>query len=44
MGPESFVGRWSWVERASEADATDVFDTEKSYWADSYCFVEFGLR
>ncbi len=44
VGPESFVGRWSWVERASEADATDVFDTEKSYWADSYCFVEFGLR
>lgn len=44
VGPESFTGKWSWVERKSEADATDVYDTEKDYWTDTYCFVEFGLQ
>lgn len=44
VGPESFTGKWSWVERKSEADATDVYDTEKDYWTDTYCFVEFGLK
>ncbi len=43
VGPESFTGKWSWVERESEADATEIFDTEKNYWVDTYCFVEFGL-
>lgn len=43
VGPESFTGKWSWVERKSEADATEIFDMNKSYWTDSYCFVEFGL-
>ncbi len=43
VGPESFTGKWSWVERKSEADATDISDRNKNYWTDSYCFVEFGL-
>lgn len=43
VGPESFTGKWSWVERKSEADATEIFDMNKNFWTDSYCFVEFGL-
>lgn len=43
VGPESFTGKWSWVERKSEADATEIFDMEKDYWVDTYCFVEFGV-
>ncbi|MGB8455671.1 MAG: glycosyl hydrolase [Anaerocolumna sp.] len=43
VGPESFTGKWSWVERKSEADATEIFDRNKNYWTDSYSFVEFGL-
>lgn len=43
VGPESFTGRWSWVERKSEADATDIDDRTKTYWTDTYCFVEFGI-
>ena len=44
VGPESFTGKWSWVERKSEADATEIIDRNKNYWTDSYCFVEFGLH
>lgn len=43
VGPESFTGRWSWVERESEADATEIFDRNKNYWTDTYCFVQFGV-
>ncbi|QHQ61014.1 hypothetical protein Ana3638_09735 [Anaerocolumna sedimenticola] len=43
VGPESFTGKWSWVERKSEADATEILDRTKNYWTDSYCFVEFGF-
>lgn len=43
VGPESFTGKWSWVERKSEADATEIFDMEKDFWVDTYCFVEFGV-
>lgn len=43
VGPESFTGKWSWVERESESDATDIADRTKSYWNPDYCFVEFGL-
>lgn len=42
VGPESFTGKWSWVERESESDATDIADRTKSYWNPAYCFVEFG--
>lgn len=44
VGTESFTGKWSWVERKSEADATDIVDKDKDYWTDSYCFVDFGLK
>lgn len=43
VGPESFTGKWSWVERKSEADATEVIDLDKNYWTDTYSFVDFGL-
>lgn len=43
VGPESFTGKWSWVERKSEADATEIFDMDKNFWVDTYCFVEFGV-
>ncbi len=43
VGPSSFTGEWSWVERTSEADATEIFDRSKNYWTDSYCFVSFGI-
>lgn len=44
VGPSSFTGVWSWVERVSEADATDIADRTKNYWNDDYCFVDFGLE
>ncbi len=44
VGPDSFTGKWSWVERKSEADATDIADRTKNYWTDSYSFVKFGLK
>ena len=43
VGPDSFTGKWSWVERVSEADATEILDRSKNYWTDDYCFVEFGM-
>lgn len=43
VGPESFTGKWSWVERESESDATDIEDRDKNYWTDSYSFVKFGV-
>lgn len=43
VGPSSFTGEWSWVERTSEADATEIFDRSKNYWTDSYYFVSFGI-
>lgn len=44
VGPESFTGKWSWVERKSEADATDISDRDKSYWTDTYSFIRLGLE
>lgn len=44
VGPESFTGKWSWVERKSEADATEITDRNKNYWTDTYSFVDFGLH
>jgi hypothetical protein len=43
VGPSSFTGEWSWVERESEADGTDLGDRNKNYWMDAYSFVAFGL-
>ncbi|HOO27858.1 MAG TPA: hypothetical protein PLU43_05295, partial [Lachnospiraceae bacterium] len=44
VGPESFTGKWSWVERETEADATDISDRNKNYWTDTYSFIEFGME
>ncbi|BCJ93220.1 hypothetical protein acsn021_07890 [Anaerocolumna cellulosilytica] len=44
VGPSSFTGEWSWVERESEADGTDLGDRSKNYWMDAYSFVAFGLN
>lgn len=43
VGPDSFSGKWSWVERESEADATEIFDRSQNFWTDSYCFVAWGI-
>lgn len=42
VGPLSFTGQWSWVERESEADGTDFEDRTRNYWTDAYAFVQFG--
>lgn len=42
VGPLSFTGKWSWVERESEADGTDFEDRNRDYWTDAYAFVDFG--
>jgi hypothetical protein len=44
VGPLSFTGRWSWVEKKSEAIPSTKEDREKSYWTDRYSFVRFGLK
>ena len=44
VGPESFTGKWSWVERKSEADATDISGRDRNYWTDSYSFIKFGME
>lgn len=44
VGPSSFTGEWSWVERESEADGTDLGDRSKNFWMDAYSFVAFGLE
>lgn len=42
VGPLSFTGKWSWVERESEADGTDFEDRTQNFWTNEYAFVEFG--
>ncbi len=42
VGPDSFTGRWSWVEKESEAKPATKEEREMSYWKDRYCFVQFG--
>ncbi len=43
VGPDSFTGRWSWVEKATEAEPARAEDRSRSYWKDGYAFVTFGL-
>lgn len=43
VGPQSFEGVFSWLERPSEAVPIDRSLATKSYWADSYTFVRFGF-
>lgn len=44
VGPMSFTGKWSWVERESEADVNAFMNTEENFWSDDYSFVKFGLK
>jgi len=44
VGPLSFTGKWSWVERPTEGVPINDSDRTKNYWMDDYCFVEFGLK
>ncbi len=43
VGPDSFTGKWSWVEKATEADATNDEDRSRNLWDDRYAFVPFGV-
>ena len=43
VGPESFTGRWSWVEKSTEAKPATREERERGYWNEDYCFVRFGL-
>lgn len=43
VGPESFSGKWSWVEKKGETETTTPEIRQKNYWQDDYCFVKFGL-
>jgi hypothetical protein len=43
VGPDSFTGRWSWVEKETEAFPASSEDRKRNYWKDGYSFVTFGL-
>ena len=43
VGPDSFSGKWSWVEKKSETETTTPQISQQNYWQDDYCFVKFGL-
>lgn len=43
VGPDSFTGRWSWVEKATEAFPASSEERARSYWKAGYSFVTFGL-
>jgi len=42
VGPMSFTGKWSWVERETEAVPLTE-EQKKDYWTDRYCFVKFSI-
>lgn len=43
VGPGSFTGEWSWVEKKSEAIPATKEDKIKNYWDEGYAFVPFGI-
>lgn len=43
VGPGSFTGEWSWVEKKSEANPATAEERQKNYWDERYAFVPFGL-
>ncbi len=43
VGPVSFTGEYSWCERPTEGTPDLPEMRAASFWADSYCFVKFGL-
>lgn len=44
VGPSSFVGEWSWVEKEGETQVTSDEERQKDFWRDGYAFVRFGLN
>lgn len=44
VGPLSFVGKFSFAEKQTEAVPTTEEEMSKDYWREGYCFVEFGLN
>jgi hypothetical protein len=44
VGPDSFTGKWSWVEKKTEAIPSTEEERKADYWLDRYAFVEFGLK
>lgn len=44
VGPSSFVGEWSWVEKEGETQVTSDEERHKDFWQDNYTFVRFGLK
>lgn len=43
VGPESFTGRWSWVEREAEGQVATAAEMADNYWRDGWSMVRFGL-
>lgn len=43
VGPDSFTGKWSWVEREKEGQVATEEERKKNYWKEGYCLVKFGL-
>jgi hypothetical protein len=43
VGPESFTGRWSWVEKRTEAVPATAEERTRSYWKGGFAFVDFGV-
>ena len=43
VGPESFTGRWSWVEREAEGQVATEAEKADNYWRDGWSMVQFGL-
>jgi hypothetical protein len=43
VGPDSFTGKWSWAEKATEAFPATDEERTKDYWQGGYSFVTFGL-
>jgi hypothetical protein len=43
VGPSSFSGEWSWVEKKTEAIPATAEERKRNYWMDGYGFVRFGL-
>lgn len=43
VGPTSFSGEFSWVERESEAVVITPEMRQSNFWSDKYSFVTFGI-
>ena len=43
VGPDSFTGKWSWVEREAEGLVATDDERRSDYWMAGYSFVRFGF-